>query len=95
MSETKHTQGPWTIHDGGMNMGWKIVADNEPKCRKNIASCGGQLRDGNAQLIAAAPDMLAALERVVEELTDSTDEVEEEIVKLAKAAIAKAEGGAK
>jgi hypothetical protein len=43
--------------------------------------------------------MLAALKAVVKELTYSTGEVfepsDEEIVKLAKAAIAKAEGGAK
>ena len=98
MNETKHTQGPWTIHDGGMNMGWKIVADNEPKCRKNIASCGGQLRDGNAQLIAAAPDMLAALEAAsAAMLTGDGDwsHEETEAYDIIDAAIAKAKGGAK
>jgi uncharacterized protein YifE (UPF0438 family) len=46
--------------------------------------------DGSTQKINET--LLAALKRVVEELTPSGDEVEEEIVKLAKAAIAKAEG---
>jgi hypothetical protein len=82
MSETKHTPA--------LN---SIEVTNTKKY-----SSWDELKASTA-LENAAPDMLAALEAVVKELIYSRGEVfgpsDEEIVKLAKAAIAKAKGGAK
>jgi hypothetical protein len=64
MTEAKHTQGPWMIIHS-----YNIVAENG---RRGIASAGGYQNNqkteavhaencANARLIAAAPDLLAAL----------------------------------
>jgi hypothetical protein len=65
MSETKHTPGPWTVNDQvaredclyieAARVGVATVySDNTPTVDESRA---------NARLIAAAPDMLAALKR--------------------------------
>ncbi len=54
-NETKHTPGPWALHaDHAINGGHQIWGDG---CLvADVAT------DANARLIAAAPDLLAALE---------------------------------
>ena len=63
MNETKHTPGPWTVHD---SYGLCVSVDNHL-----VAELDWNPRDGgplppyaenraNARLIAAAPDLLAA-----------------------------------
>ena len=70
MSKEKHTPGPWICHSGAV---WKDGVDVYPKGPHNgipIAKMdrepyNGTLpveRDANARLIAAAPDLLEALE---------------------------------
>lgn len=65
-----HTPGPWTCHSG---MVWKTVENQWPKgsevgipiARMDREPNNGTLpveRDENARLIAAAPELLAALE---------------------------------
>ena len=100
---TKHTKGPWTAtkHDqhwvrvnvtikAGGNT-WVAFMPDEDK----------EERMANARLMAAAPDLLEALENAVSELdylTVAPDSdyarPDDEIIKAAEAAIAKAKGEA-
>lgn len=97
MSATKHTPGPWRLRpsSGGRpaiiygNDGWPVA---------DVATYHGRVsqeqQDANACLIAAAPDLLENLQRMVRLL-----EVEDARlanfgeVEAARAAIAKATGG--
>ncbi|WP_336792406.1 hypothetical protein [Pantoea anthophila] len=60
MSEFKGTEGKWKVIDGKAS-GKQIISESAPKNRMNVASCGGQRREENANLIAAAPELLEAL----------------------------------
>lgn len=99
-----HTPGPWAA-DKEDELGFQadvLVADNR---RKRIAACGHDGRwmadgeaEANARLIAAAPDLLAALKAMVASYDGVRDILCKTVIdKLANAdaAIAKAEGGAK
>jgi hypothetical protein len=57
--ETKHTPEPWSVAEAGCVPGSLLVAlgDADDYCRVVGNDC-----EANAALIAAAPDMLAALE---------------------------------
>lgn len=60
---SKHTEGPWRLH--GTERGETLVAahDNNNRYKVRIAVCGPRDK-ADARLIAAAPDMLAALQEV-------------------------------
>lgn len=79
MSVTKvsHTPGPWDIAKQ-TDMGWRGLAVVAPG-KLHIANLVFQLDDrelANAHLIAAAPEMLGALQDVVHECTCSLREKE-------------------
>lgn len=82
-----HTPGPWVVvqHPDG----WTIQnrATGAGAC---VASQYGDSNEANARLIAAAPDLLAALKDAVNWLDDFDDN---ETLTAARAAILKAEGG--
>lgn len=61
MSETKHTPGPWSVYPPT-----KCVIGPEPE-RILVAEASHHRpeADANARLIAAAPDLLAACERLL------------------------------
>ena len=105
---TKHTPGPWRVieHSTGMLC---VVGDND----KSLCSVGYNRTEGrddiaNARLIAAAPEMLAALqfaEPYIDEwidMFDPSDEADQDVRKARdecrrgleqlRAAIAKATG---
>ncbi len=68
---TKHTTGAWEIEgdwSGGPNMGGWITT---PHCVFEISPICGSEREivADIRLIAAAPKMLAALERAAKKLT--------------------------
>lgn len=97
MAQLKHTPGPWFVADGemdGFEGEWDVVGPDN--C--GIASMAGTAeaakyprdKEANACLIAAAPDLLAACQR----LSDSDKEGDQlaYIIKDARAAIAKATG---
>ena len=91
MSE-KHTQGPWKlILHGNEKYPYPLSMHTQDDAIW-IASDGRVSSLANAHLIAAAPDLLAALESAVE--WDSHDDEGEPAVWLeqARAAIAKARG---
>lgn len=64
MSESKHTPGPWQAeqddvpYDGGFET-WVVNADGAGIC---MMDCPKDDMEVNARLIAAAPDLLKALE---------------------------------
>ena len=70
MSTTKHTPGPWHLinTDGGditVSYSDGVVRSHVARCyRQALAEEHGTL-EGNARLIAAAPDLLAACKRVL------------------------------
>jgi len=74
-TETKHThtQGPWKVIEHGKGMGKHCVSTANAApipaviCEINTKSVGtnDEIRLANARLIAAAPDMLAALKSLV------------------------------
>lgn len=92
---SKHTAGPWYVRKTGQHL-------NNPRLT-NIEICYGKddecvadtvYHEADAHLMAAAPDLLAALECVVEVICDDNEEYEDDdYVKQARTAIAKAKGG--
>lgn len=89
---TQHTPGPWETERGGFRGAW--VRGTQTKEWAALA-CGDtdESAAANAHLIAAAPDMLAALKAIVEFYGwDANDDGEYVPCRMAHAAIAKAEG---
>jgi len=88
---SKHTPGPWAaIPDSGEDSegDWYIIAPDE-----DVITTG--LSEPDAALIAAAPDLLAALKALSAGLHDEIDmkaHIKASEVRAARAAIAKAEG---
>jgi len=87
---SKHTPGLWTaIADSGdenADDGWYVLNDQE-------TAIAVGLYEPDARLIAAAPDMLAALKAMTEYMAYAEPLGEDKAVfKNARAAIAKAEG---
>lgn len=101
MTQALHTPGPWRLNAGNEI---EIMDTSRAVAR---AVCGGlsgiRLREAeaNARIIAAAPDLLEALQWALDELNGRTrydEDVAEQQVencyRLAEAAIAKARGAA-
>lgn len=89
----QHTPGPWYI---GMRPGPMIYGD-APRGAQ-VADMSGPLipadeNSANARLIAAAPDLLAALREIADLPGYVRGSALEMAVQTARAAIAKAEGG--
>ena len=112
MTQTAHTPGPWWIepvgtirNDADGNPRYDLprivrFGDGHSICKAHLI--GGNDPDqalANARLIAAAPDLLEALEAMIEEWIDYAtlnnlgDPGAKHNIKLARAAIAKAKGG--
>lgn len=114
MSEA-HTPGPWhfrTFHEDGIggtnglyNLTRVYVGSKEAQSSIWIADCGDDTdaeRIANARLIAAAPDLLAALKVICKDSTEckchgepsTVDGIQWDDIIAARAAIAKAGGAA-
>lgn len=102
MSEVKHTPGPWVLFDVGGDNGTRPAQCPAAEATKQsiltVTEEGGTtfaavLKKGDALLIAAAPDLLAACLLGVEAL-DSLGLVGAVECKRIRAAIAKATGDA-
>ena len=96
---SQHTPGPWVaekIKERQIRQ-WSIRAPGvAPVISYELASLSGRdpVRDrANAQLIAAAPALLEALQALLAE--ESYDDIPLQIWELAEDAIAKATGGSK
>ena len=95
MDETKHTPGPWTAHDDDGTGTLPCVLSEKVNAGGNfyVAQCN-VFED--ARLIAAAPELLEALEHLVPMTWNDGPlcEVYRESGKRAETAIAKARGAA-
>jgi len=97
---TQHTPGPWAISAAMYGVGnLKVhgVEFTRDGITQPIANCGWDDKgeaEANARLIAAAPDLLAALRLCERALEERDAEAEEHAAKAARAAIAKAKGAA-
>lgn len=92
MSETAHTPGPWRALEhnypiadtGDYDGAWLVLTDN-PK--RPIVELWGDTEEteANARLIAAAPDLLAALQFVMtahgEQLSTAFEQAQDAIAK--------------
>ena len=99
MSEAKHTPGPWTATQIISPTCGFIVSNSRGSVVARVHKIGfptnGNFElpcEENARLIASAPDLLAALEFVMDRLVDKHED--DVAAQKARAAIAKAIGGA-
>jgi deoxycytidylate deaminase len=88
MSNPKHTPGPWGWYYGGCLIG--TASNGQPH---HITKCEAISNSADSRLIAAAPELLAALETVVRRI--DADEVDRDLRAELVALIAKATGGSK
>ena len=89
---SKHTPGPWAYENYRGTV--HVFIDNEGGT-PSICKLVGNDKDANARLIAAAPDLLEALEYYVEKVADLSRYgvmIETSLREKAEAAIAKAKG---
>ena len=105
-TETKHTQGPWKAHVAHelLNVVTDSVVTVDGLHVADVASYGASIatRNANARLIAAAPELLAALKAIApivhaftqDELSVTTIREAHEILSRMQSAISKAEGNA-
>ena len=98
MTNTKHTPGPWYWEGGNIeNLVGRLFGEGGQKIIDSAEyenmwfSQYGPADDANARLIAAAPDLLDALEGIVERGDPAWSPVD---FCIAHEAIAKAKGGA-
>jgi len=91
--ETKHTPGPWSVFEDKENETGIVKGYNVESAAGEIVGCegicGGSNDEANARLIAAAPDLLEAVDRL---LTWNTGGQRAEDVAFARQAYAKAVG---
>lgn len=95
MSTTQHTSGPWTLRDIGTQ--WAISKTGARTNHAYVMRDGLDRGKANARLIATAPDLLAALEQILQACAHGigeggSDELESfvsEIKDIARTAIAK------
>ena len=82
---TQHTPGPWEVCD--YELGLKAIST--PNIKHYLAT---EIDAADARLIAASPDLLAALEVVREYMDHAADQFSYEDIVQIRAAIAKATG---
>jgi hypothetical protein len=94
-----HTPGPWVIHAWG-DASFEVLAGDSCVCNVPYGDDDGAGDDRhdvielNARLIAAAPELLAALKKWMERYSRDTDRLEfyKDVIAITRDAIAKAEG---
>ena len=83
--QTLHTPGPWKFSFESIDPAWAIVTSKNGFVVANVNANV----NSNAGLIAAAPDLLEALEKIAD-FTTGYDDVAGIVCGIARAAIAKA-----
>ena len=97
--ETKHTPGPWGHYQRDGSAHLRFISGPSPRAIAiaTIESIPEKYQDAesieaNAHLIAAAPDMLEALESILDGVDCQPGYIRERGIEIARAAIAKAKG---
>ena len=91
--QTKHTPGPWHIGVRTYHAGRDVYGPKgEPVAVADDAITATPEAEANARLIAAAPELLAALQAIMDD-PDAVDHILHLDAVAADAAIAKATGG--
>lgn len=83
--KTQHTPGPWTVDDNGFIYDYAGNTIADPHC----SDIDLDEREANARLIAAAPELLNALERLYNAI-DSCVELTPDLLQEVKSVIKKA-----
>lgn len=65
MSETKHSPAPWKLIANGHDLTVYPIDSPYSICSVVVGYRSGEINRANAQLIAAAPELLAALKNIV------------------------------
>lgn len=67
MNAPKHTPGPWRVErqNSSPTTGEWMIAGAKPGYLAEVRDCGSGCAKANARLIAAAPELLEALEMVM------------------------------
>jgi hypothetical protein len=92
MNTQKHTPGPWVATNCGSHI--QVHREGWPRDAWSVCSFGFQANDkANAKLIAAAPDLLAALKRALS-LIEDLPYPENHMAATIRETISKAEGNA-
>ena len=89
---TKHTPGPWAIRDDNEDGAVSIVGSSQIVLAR-VRTATVEPGDANARLIAAAPELLDALQSMVSQFPEAELRADPDLhasVKRARAAIAKA-----
>ena len=90
---SKHTPGPWTVHHSMRDcVTFEGKNGTENLFMQNLGGYFACQNKYDARLIAAAPELLEALKGMADHFWLASNEVELEVLKMAKMAIAKAEG---
>lgn len=99
MTNTKHTPGPWrTDNNIGRKSELGVVADAAPCVIATMCNAKAWPVEAkaNARLIAAAPDLLAALEKLIDHVAITNIGKRDGVIAISldhgRAAIAKAKG---
>jgi hypothetical protein len=90
---TQHTPGTWTACPGRARERYNIETTSTGNDCEPIATLIGPDREANAKLVAAAPELLAALKKWDKFMRDNYDAHEISWWAETEAAIAKATGG--
>ena len=91
----KHTPGPWlpACKASGAACRHPAIISDEGQVGTAAWQGSESATDANARLIAAAPDLLEVLQKIVNHVDAGTAAILNRLVSEARAAIAKAEGG--
>ena len=92
MSESKHTPGPWRVGVTSDAGEVDVIAEGGWFVAVACDSAGDGDTEANANLIAAAPDMLEALEKLVSRIDETRGPTADTALAAARAAIKKARG---
>jgi hypothetical protein len=100
MNNTQHTPGPWSLEDRGTKFIVSKPGDGyitREVCRMDSSTMAAFAQEANARLIAAAPDLLEALQAIASiDVHSALTEAEADAIHAAaSAAIAKATGETK
>lgn len=89
----EHTLGPWSV-DGSATTDFDVVCADGRIAMVNGEDWSADMAEANAYLIAAAPDLLAALQWALSQIDDDLDPDHQAAMRAAHKTVARALQGA-